>query len=167
MWRLGKSFCVAGGKKRSKILNEWKSSSWEFQVSKTELINSQLQEETSKRMKLESTIEQLNTEITDQKKLENEIAILKESNKNYENIMKESRKSHSSKKAWEECTRQQQHNRKKSMAHDIKVALHLCEDKGFKADLVQLQNVNTGNTEVLDVSTGSFSDKFWTVLVVV
>lgn len=140
-----------------------------FKVSNTELTNlldsrkgsfeTQLHEETCKRRKLEITVQKLTEEKSDQRKLEAEIAALKETNKNYEKITAESRKGYSSIKPWEECTRQQQHNRKKVLAHDIDKALHFCEQKGFKAHSVELQNVNTGNTEVLNISTGTFSDK--------
>ena len=66
------------------------------------------------------------------------------------------RKSQSHIKPWEECTRQQQHNRKKVLAHDIKGALYItCESKGFEAHSVKHQNINTEIIEIL----GPFSDR--------
>ena len=62
-------------------------------------------------------------------------------------------------KPWKECTRQQKHNRKKVLAHDVEEALSFCEDKGFKPHSVELQNVETGEVDVLDISTGTFCDK--------
>ena len=157
LWRLGKSLCVTGGTKCSKILSEWKESSWEYKVSKSELKNlldsrkhkleTQLHEETCKRMKLEDTIQQ---QRSDRRKLEDEVAALKEANTNYEKVIKGTRKNHSHMKPWEECTRQQQHNRKKVLAHEIKGTLHItCESKGFEAHSVKLQNVSTGMLKYL------------------
>ena len=64
-------------------------------------------------------------------------------------------------KSWEECTRQQQHNRKKVLAHEIEGALQItCKNKGFGTHSVKLQFINTGNIEILDISTGAFSDSY-------
>ena len=115
LWRLGKCLCVAGGKKCSQLLSEWKDSSWEFKVSKSELTNlldsrkrkleAQLHKEACKRMKLEDTIQQ---QRSDQRKLEDDVVALKEANRNYEKVMMRTRRSYSHIKPWEECTRQQQ-----------------------------------------------------------
>ena len=167
LWRLGKCLCVAGGKKRSQLLSEWKDSSWEFKVSKSELTNlldsrkrkleAQLHEEACKRMKLEDTIQQ---QRSDQRKLEDDVVALKEANRNYEKVMMRTRRSQSHIKPWEECTRQQQHNRKKVLAHEIEGALQItCKSRGFEAHSVELENINTGSIEILDVSAGAFSDK--------
>ena len=45
------------------------------------------------------------------------------------------------------------------LAGKIEKALNFCEEKGFKPCSVELQNVDTGDNEVLDISTGSFSNK--------
>ena len=47
----------------------------------------------------------------------------------------------------------------KNLAGKIGNALTFCEETGYKACSVELQNVDTGNNEVLDISTGKFSDK--------
>ena len=146
LWRLGKCLCVAGGKKCSQILSEWQDSSWEFKVSKSELTNlldsrkhkleAQLHEEACKRMKLEDTIQQ---QRFDQRKLEDDVVALKEANRNYEKVMMRTRRSQSHIKPWEECTRQQQHNRKKVLAHEIEGVLQItCKSCGFEAHSVEL-----------------------------
>ena len=47
----------------------------------------------------------------------------------------------------------------KKLAGKIENALSFCEEKGFKPCSVELQNVDTGDTKVLDISTGSFSNQ--------
>ena len=78
------------------------------------------------------------------------------------------RRSQSHIKSWEECTRQQQHNRKKVLAHDIKGTLHVtCESKGFEAHSVKHQNIPV-NIEIIEI-LGPFSDtvgKIYCVLVI-
>jgi len=178
LWRLGKSLSATGGKKCAQLLNAWKSSSWEFKVNKSELINlldsrkrkyeAHLYEESCKRQRLESTVQQLTdtvsnqTElltdnISNQTKLQEKIAVLEEENKNLTKAMVEPKKHPI--KPWNDCTRQQKYNRKKVLAHDVEHALNFCEEKGFKAHSVEFQNVDTGQIDVLDISTGTFSGK--------
>jgi len=73
--------------------------------------------------------------------------------------MAESKKRHSTIKPWKQCTRQQKYNRKKFLVHDVEEALNFCESKGFKLQSVEFQNANTGEVDVLDISTGKFCDK--------
>ena len=47
----------------------------------------------------------------------------------------------------------------KNLAGKIGNALTFCEETGYKACSVELKKVGTGNNEVLDISTGKFSDK--------
>ena len=166
MWRLGKCLSATGGKKHAQTLNGWKNSSWEFKVNKSELTNlldsrkrkfeTQLYEEKSKRQKLEQTVQRLSDKISSQTE---EIAVLKEVNKNGSKALAESKKRHPTVKPWKECTRQQKYNRKKVLAHDVEEALDFCENKGFKPQSIEFQNIDTGEVDVLDVSTGSFSGK--------
>ena len=130
LWRLGKCLSATGGKKRAQTLNGWKNSSWEFKVNKSELTNlldsrkrkfeTQLYEEKSKRQKLEQTVQRLSDKISSQTE---EIAVLKEVNKNGSKALAESKKRHPTVKPWKECTRQQKYNRKKVLAHDVEEAL--------------------------------------------
>ena len=72
--RMGKSLSMTGGKKRSRLLNKWKDSVWEFKISKVELNNllktrkrkfeAQINEEVLKRQKLENIIPELIDERT-------------------------------------------------------------------------------------------------------
>ena len=166
LWRLGKCLSATGGKKRAQTLDGWKNSSWEFKVNKSEFTNllesrkrkfeAQLYEETSKRQKLEQTVQQLSDKISSQTE---EIAVLKEVNKNNSKALAETKKRYLTVKPWKECTRQQKYNRKKFLAQDVEEALDFCENKGFKPQSVEFQNIDTGEVDVLDVSTGSFSGK--------
>lgn len=177
--RMGKLLSGSGGKKRLRRLNEWKESVWEFKVGKAELNNllktrkrkleaqiseeickrkkveAQISEEISKRKEVESVIPEL---VKERNKLKSEVNVLKDANKFLQKAIG-STKVHSNLKSWEDCSRQQHHNRKKQLAGKIENALSFCEDRGFKPCSVELQNVNTGDSEVLDISTGSFSNK--------
>ena len=62
-------------------------------------------------------------------------------------------------KPWKECTRQQKLNRKKVLACNVEEALGFCKNKGFEPHSVELQNVDTGEVDVLDISTGTFCNK--------
>lgn len=163
---MGKSLSGSGGKKRLQQLNEWKDSVWTFKVGKAEMNNlfetrkrkleAQINEEICKRKKIESVIPELAKE---RDKLKNELIALKDTNQCLHKAITGSKKVHSNFKPWEDCSRQQQHNRKKTLAGKIGKALSFCEETGFKPCSVKLQNVNTGQSEVLDVSAGTFSNK--------
>ena len=118
-------------------------------------LEAQISEEVSMRKKAESIIPEL---VKKQNKLKKEVNILKDANKFLQEASG-STKVHLNLKSWEDCSRQQHHNRKKSLASKIENALSFCEDKGFKPCSVELQNVDTGDSEVLDMSTGSYSNK--------
>ena len=120
--RMGKTLSMTGGKKRSQLLNEWRSSVWEFKVSKVELNNlfktrkrrfeEQINQETLKRQKLETAIPQL---IEERSKLEKEVITLKDTNKHLSEVITESNKKvHSSLKPWNDCSRQWKLSRKKT-----------------------------------------------------
>ena len=115
----------------------------------------QICEESSRRKKVERVIPEL---VKERNKLESEVNVLKDANKFLQKAIGSSRV-HSNLKSWEDCSRQQHHNRKKKLAGKIENALSFCEEKRFKPCSVELQNVDTGDTEVLDISTGSFSNK--------
>lgn len=50
----------------------------------------------------------------------------------------------SSSKSWTDYSRQQQHNKKKTLAEKIHGALSFCEGEGFQPCTVDLENVDTG-----------------------
>ena len=77
LWRMGKHWSTHGSTKRSQQLDSWNNghdSTWEFNVDKMEL-NKQL---LTKKRKVEV---QLDKVVTKRRKLENEVAVLKETNK--------------------------------------------------------------------------------------
>lgn len=45
----------------------------------------------------------------------------------------------------------------KDFANNIKSALAFCDSDGFKPHSVEIENMDTGDHEVLDLSTGSFN----------
>ena len=85
-------------------------------------------------MKLEDTIQQ---QISDQIKLEDDVAALKGANRNYEKAKMRTRRSQSHIKPWQECIRQQ-HNRMKVLAHEIEGVLQItCKIHGSEAHSVE------------------------------
>ena len=151
LWRMGKSWSELGSKNRSKKLVAWKNEDWEFSISHVE----------SKRQLLAGKRKaeiMLDKEIVKRQKLEKEVAILTNTNKQQADIIK-SKKSYSSAKKWNDCSRQQQYNRKRQLGDTIKTALSFCEAKGFEPKLVEIQNKDTKKTEIFDICNGTFLGK--------
>ena len=63
----------------------------------------------------------------------------------------------SSSKSWLEYSRQQRYNKKKNLAKNVQSALSFCEDEGFKPCSVEIENVDTGSHELLNVACGTYS----------
>ena len=90
LWRMGKSWSELGSKNRSKKLVAWKNEDWEFSISHLE----------SKRQLLAGKRKaeiMLDKEIVKRQKLEKEVAILTNTNKQQADVIK-SKKSYSSAK---------------------------------------------------------------------
>ena len=77
----------------------------------------------------------------------------------YQQSVIKAKKSYLTTKEWNNCTRQQQYNRKKQLGLNLKTALNFCETTGFEPRLVEVKNKNKGTCEVFDINTGTFSDK--------
>lgn len=106
----------------------------------------QLNDEQTKRIKLEGEVRKLNHTSRQQS-----LALVRIKSGRLEN----SRGSAS--KAWSEYSRQQKYNKKKSLAKGIHVALGFCEDEGFHPRSLELENVDTGTCEVLSISDRTYS----------
>ena len=64
---------------------------------------------------------------------------------------------HRPKKSWSESSRQSQHKRKKKVADQLMYATTFCKDDGFKLCSIEIENIDTGIHETLDLSTGKFT----------
>lgn len=137
LWRMGKSWSALGTKNRSKKLATWKNENWEFSIPDVEVKRQLL----VRKRKVEI---QLDKEIVKRQKLEKEVAVLTTTNKHQADIIR-AKKSYSFTKEWNDCSRQQQYNRKKQLGDNIKTALSFCEAKGFEPKLVEIQNKDTKN----------------------
>ena len=62
----------------------------------------------------------------------------------------------SSRKQWTDYSRQQRHHKKKDLVTGIQAALSFCDDR-FRPCSVELENIDTGDHEVVDVQSGAFS----------
>ena len=156
LWRMGKRYSKQGGKQREQQLSQWKDGVWSFEVSSVEVNRQllkrrrsteiQLKEETEKRRKLES---EMRTVLSTTKKQAKRIARLSTGRK--------ANSRGSSSKPWSQYTRQQWYNKRKSLVGSIQGALSVCEDEGFKARSVELEIIDTGTREVVDLGSGTYS----------
>ena len=158
LWLLGKRYSKQGGKQCEQQLLNWKhgrDSVWNFEVSDVEVnrqllkrkrcIETQIKEETEKRRKLESEVKTLQRMTKEQAKM---IARLSTGRK--------TKSRGPSSKSWCQYTRQQQYNKRKSLVSSIQGVLTFCEEEGFKACSVVLENIDTGKHEVVDMASGTF-----------
>lgn len=146
---MGMQLSKLGSKSRLIKLSKWKEgkqSVWNFVVDGAELCQQLL------RQKRKAEI-QLNEEVLKRKKCEEEVRKLQKTQP-----QESSKKSHT-RKPLSEVSRQQQYNRKKEMASTVKKSLTCCENEGFQPCLLELQDKNTGDQVILNVSKGTFTCK--------
>ena len=159
LWRMGKCFSTICGKMRSQQLAKWKNgkeSVWNFNVNEVEIncqmlkrkrsVEALLEDESAKRKKLDSEVKQLQATTKRQAKI---IAKLKTGS--------QVNSRGSSSKSWLEYSRQQQYNKKRKLASTIKCSLSYCEDEGFKPKTAEVENIDTGRHDILDITSGTFS----------
>ena len=104
-----------------------------------------VREELGKRRRVESEISELQNTIKNQSK---RISKLRSG---------QSEKSRSSSKSWLQYSRQQRYNKQKKILNDVKSALSFCEYEKFRPCTIKLENTDTGNHSVLDLTNGTFS----------
>ena len=159
LWRMGKRYSKQGGKQREQQLQNWKDgkgSVWSFEVSDVEVnrqllkrkrcVETQLKEETDKRRRLESEVKTLQSTAKKQAKRISRLTT--------------GRKLTSrgpSSKSWCQYSRQQQYNKRKSLVNSIQGVLTVCKEEGFKACSVEVENIDTGKHEIVDMASGTFS----------
>ena len=166
LWRMGKTLSSLGGTKRKQTLYNWKEgklSIWAFTVDTDEArrqllkrshqVEVQLECEQVKRQKLEIEAKHTKREIKSLKKYQIDqattIANLRAGR---------SESCHSStSRDWQLYSPQHQAVKRKRFASDIRSSLSFCEKTPFKPMSVSLVNKNTGDEEVLDLTTGAFS----------
>ena len=128
---------------------------WNFMVNEVE-VNHQL-------LKRSHQVEvQLAEEVVKRRKFEKEVKSLRSSNKKQMKIIvklktgKSLKCRGSSRKQWTDYSRQQRHQKKKDLVTGIQAALSFCDDC-FRPCSVELENIDTGDHEVVDVQSGAFS----------
>ena len=159
LWRMGKLYSKLGGKNRQKKLAQWKegASVWNLVINESEVNQQLLKRKRNAETKLEE-------ESIKRRKLEAEVGKLQKSSKQQSKVIARlrtglSENSRKSSKPWSEYSRQQQYNRKRSVATSIQGALSFCKEEGFKPLLVEIENIDTGNREIVDASSGTFHRK--------
>ena len=147
LWRMGKLFARLGTKNRNIQLAKWKEgrdSVWRFTVSDAE-INRQL---LSRKRSLEDSLQ---FETTKRKCLEQQVDKLKQKVEQQANVIINklpSRKVHL-RKPLEECSRQQQYNRKKEM---LKTVSDACITEGYNPCSLQLECRESGQRETVIIN---------------
>lgn len=158
---MGKLYSRLGGKRRQKQLINWKDgkgSLWNLEISEVEVsrqllkrkrcVETKIKEESVKRRKLECEVKTLKSTTKKQAKV---IARLKTGRK--ENSRG------SSSETWSQYSRQQHYNKRRNLASGIQGALSFCEKEGFKPCSVEVENVDTGQHEVIDIASRAYSQK--------
>ena len=155
-----------GGTKRKQTLESWKEgklSTWCLTIDNREAhrqllkrarqVEMQLEQQVSKRQKLESQAKCLKLEVKSLKSIQVKLAttIIRLKAGRSENHRGFSSKS------WQSYSRQHQAVKKRRLASDIQSPLSFCEAECFNPTSISLVNKDTGNQEVLDLTTGSFS----------
>ena len=107
---------------------------------------------------------QLETECAKRRKLESEVRRLEKTAKKQSRtiaLLKSGHSEHLQSHGVSVPGNMQQHNRRRTIATEIQSALSFCEEKGFKPHFVELENIDTQKSDILDVSsaTCTYSDK--------
>ena len=139
LWRMGKLISRMGTKNRINQLAQWKDgrdSLWRLTIGATE-VNKQL---LSRKRSLEDTLQ---SEMDKRKRLEHKVEELQEK------VQQQATRKPYLRKPLEECSRQQQHNRKKEM---IKVVNTACRSEGYNPCSLQLANRDNGKHEVITIN---------------
>ena len=64
---------------------------------------------------------------------------------------------------WNDYSRQHRSKKKRDLANSVRVSLKsVCENERFKPFSVEIENMDTGSREILDLGSGSFSKKVTT-----
>ena len=111
---------------------------------KRRITEDKLTNETNKRQKLESQVDNLEKTVEKQRI---QILNLKLGN---DSIPQRSQK------PWSELTRQQQYHRKRKLAKNLENITSLCESSTYKPCNMEVQNIDTGVCEVINFRTGQF-----------
>lgn len=166
LWRMGKTLSSLGGTKCKQTLSNWKEgklSIWSFTVNTKEAqrqllkrshqVEVQLEREKVKRQKLEAEAKNTKCEIKSLKKNQVEQA---RTIANLRAGRLESYRSSTS-RDWQSYSKQHQAVKRKRLASEIQSSLSFCEETAFVPKSVSLVNKDTGDQEVLDLTSGSFS----------
>ena len=133
-------------------LQKWKDEYWQLEVDISEVKQNEL------KRKLE---DQLEKEQEKRRRLENEVETLKKANKKLtkQTIYGSSIGRGPSTRTWQSYSRQQQLNKKKKMASELKSTLEICGEQHFKAHSIEVENIDTNKREILDLDTSVYIPK--------
>ena len=163
LWRMGQTLSKLGGTKRQTVINQWKETVWPFAVNVSELneqlllrkrqLENKLESEVAKRQKMETNSASLLKEVKQLRKVSTNQARTIVSLK-----AGRSENSHtSSSKNWSSYSRMQQSRKRKRLLDDVKAALSVCDSSHFVPVSVDMENVESGQGEKIDLRKGTFA----------
>ena len=153
LWRMAQAIRDGGGRRSHSVIERWKLTKWKIEFTDNEvvpysvgnkkqqnpIIVSALNHHTVLEDKLGDTTKKLN-EVT------NQLQILEKSQKRLSVSLIDKENKRPKRKAWSDCSLQQQRKRKRQITEDVKTALSFSEDDGFKALNIELVNTDTQET---------------------
>ena len=152
-----------GGTKRQTVINQWKETVWPFAVNVSELneqllrrkrqLENKLESEVAKRQKMETNSASLLKEVKQLRKVSTDQARTIVS-------LKAGRRENSrtsSSKNWSSYSRMQQSRKRKRLLDDVKAALSVCDSSHFVPVSVDMENVESGQGEKIDLRKGTFA----------
>lgn len=148
LWRIGKLYSKLGTKNRKTQLQTWKDGQdaiWKFTVGEAE-VNSQV-------LSRKRSIEDLETEITKRKCLEQKVEKLQSKIQQQAQIISIQPRKKYLRKPLGECSRQQKYNRKKEMIQQVQTSLSICHAEGYTPCSLEMESRDTGECEIISLES--------------
>ena len=152
LWRMGNKLSKIGGLKHLQVIDDWKNSFWPLTIVdmgkrlmfRKRSLEKSLENEVSKRLKLEADIQELRKK---RKEQENVITTLQKENKKGRG---------SSSKIWNDYSARHQRAKCKEF---VTTALSIVNDRHFVPQSVEVTHTDSGKREVIDLDKGTFVTK--------
>jgi hypothetical protein len=157
---MGQCLSKLGGSKRQQRINEWKDTMWPFTIAvpgvgallhQKRRLEEQVENETSKRQKLEAETSSLKKQVLSLGK------VSKKQAKTIVALKTGKSRIHRSSKQWSSYNRSHRSVKRKSLVNGVKAALSFCNDENFIPLAVDVKNVESGKREKIDLTKGVFT----------
>ena len=154
LWRMGQALSKCGGTGRRNLIEKWKGTVWMLKIShllvrQKRKLEQELKKETEKRLKLQYNSSLLKKEVKSLKNVTIQQARTIVSLKTGKSPHRRSSKRWSS---YSSCHRSV---KRKTVVSEIKASLSVCDDH-FRPLTVDVENIESGEKEVIDLESGKF-----------